>query len=88
MSGKRIERADDLRQRLRADLRQLKRWRQSALNRIAARQANVQGAVAARLKHEQYEIEKLFEQRQVWLNDTFTTEDNPYLRLVAVFTGK
>jgi hypothetical protein len=66
----------------------LTRWRDSSLAKIATRQQTAQGALAARLAHEQHEVEKLFQQRQRWLNETFSTEDLPYLRLVAVFVGK
>lgn len=88
MSQLRQERGQELGARLRDDMRQLRRWRDSALAKIANRQESAQGVLAARLAYEQHEVEKLYQQRQRWLNETFTTEDLPYLRLVAVFAGK
>lgn len=88
MSRLRAERGQELGARLREDTRKLQRWHESSLEKIAARRQTAQGALAARLAHEQNEVEQLYRQRQNWLTDSFTTEDLPYLRLVAAFVGK
>jgi hypothetical protein len=88
MTVRRKERAETLRRHLKADERKLQVWYDASMARLAAQRQNAVGALAARLTHEQNEIEKLFTQRREWLRDTFTTVDLPYLRLVAVFSGE
>ena len=87
MAERRIERGQALGERLRDDLRKLKKWHDDAMRRIAERELNARGAQAAQLYHEKNEIKALYEQRQEWLNDTLKTEPKPYLRIALVFVG-
>ena len=32
-------------------------------------------------------IDKVFAEYQEWIRDTMTTQDQPYIRIAAVFTG-
>ena len=87
MKQKRSERGQQLGEQLRTDLRSLTRWRQNALNRIEAQEANAVGAQAARLIREKEEINALYQQRQEWLHNSLKTVDEPYLRLALAFAG-
>jgi hypothetical protein len=87
MAGLRKARAGVKRERLQKDMRKLKHWRDEALERIEASQITAVGALAARLDRERRDVEALYSQRQAWLTETFTTVDQPYLRVVTVFTG-
>jgi hypothetical protein len=88
MLGLRTQRARDLRKRLQDDMRRLKRWHQRRKAMLEAEMAKARGSRLARLRHELEETEKIYQSRQQWLNDTFTTEANPYLRIGVVFTGE
>jgi len=87
MLGLRRQRADELRARLQDDMRRLQKWYRRRNAHLEARLPEARGVRLARLKHELEEIEKIYESRHQWLTDTFTTEANPYLRLVTVFAG-
>ena len=41
----------------------------------------------SRKEAEQRRIEALFAEYQTWIEETMTTEDKPYIRIVAVLTG-
>jgi superfamily II DNA or RNA helicase len=45
-------------------------------------------AKQARFEQEQREIDTIFSDYQKWVEDTMTTEDVPYIRVVAVLQGK
>lgn len=87
METLRLERGQDLGQRLRADQRKLRKWRDAALARVANQKQMAKGALASRLAHEEKEVLALFEQRSHWLAETFSAVNEPYLRLAAVFCG-
>lgn len=87
MKQRRQERANQLGEQLRQDLRQLNRWREAALRRLAAQELNAAGAQAARIYREKEEVNALFKQRQEWLDKTLKTVEEPYLRLALAFAG-
>ena len=88
MLGLRTQRARDLRKRLQDDMRRLKRWHQRRKAMLEAEMAKARGSRLANLRHELEETEKIYQSREKWLNDTFSTEANPYLRIGVVFTGE
>ena len=87
MEIQRKERGEELGDELRIDMRKLVRWRERSLARISAQESSAVGVRASRLAQERDEINKLFEQRESWLKDTFTAVHLPYIRLAAVFSG-
>ena len=87
MEIQRKERGEELGDELRTDMRKLVRWRERSLARISAQESSAVGVRASRLAQERDEINKLFEQRESWLKDTFTAVHLPYIRLTAVFSG-
>jgi superfamily II DNA or RNA helicase len=87
MKQRRQERANQLGDQLRHDLRNLMRWREATLRRLDAQQMTAVGAQAARVIRERDEVNKLFKQRQEWLNNTLKTVEEPYLRLALAFAG-
>jgi len=87
MEIQRKERGEELGDELRTDMRKLVRWRERSLARISAQESSAVGVRASRLAQERDEINKLFEQRESWLKDTFTAVHLPYIRLAAVFSG-
>jgi ERCC4-related helicase len=87
MEMQRKERGEELGKDLREDMRKLVRWREASLARIGAQENSAVGARAAKLAQERKEIDQLYQQRERWLADTFTTVPTPYIRLAAVFSG-
>jgi len=87
MSERRLERGQVLTKQLGQDVRKLKKWYDATLRRIAEREQNARGAQAARLYHEKNELRALYQQRQKWLDDTFSAVPKPYLRIVLAFVG-
>jgi hypothetical protein len=67
--------------------RKLKKWYDAAMYRLADEEMNARGAQASRVYHEQKEVKALYQQRDDWLKDTFTSVNAPYLRLVAIFSA-
>ena len=88
LKKRRIERGQAESGRLREDLRKLKHWKDSSLVKKNARRKSLRGAITAKIRQEQKEVEALFEQREKWLNDTYSVVNAPYIRLVMVLTGK
>jgi hypothetical protein len=86
MDEMRLARGQSLGNQLRDDQRELKKWYEAARLRLDREEMNARGALAKRVLHERSEIKALYQQRQDWLSDTFTTVNIPYLRVVAVFT--
>jgi hypothetical protein len=86
MEQLRLDRGQDLGKRLRDDQRNLKKWYDAAMYRLASEEMNARGAQASRIYHEQKEVKALFQQRLDWLIDTFTAVNAPYLRVVCVYT--
>jgi ERCC4-related helicase len=87
MEELRLERGKVWGDQLRADIRKLTGWYQASVASIEAKQETAVGANSARLSHEKEEIKKIYQQRQEWLEDTFTAVPLPYIRLAAVFSG-
>lgn len=85
MEQLRLARGQLLGNRLRDDQRKLKKWYDAAKYRLDKEDMTARGALATRVLHERNEIKALYQQRQDWLGDTFTTVNVPYLRVVAVF---
>jgi hypothetical protein len=81
MSTKRREFEARMRPRLDAEL--------DKLESLHGRQTEfVQLTFLDRRKEEKLRgVDRTFEQYQAWIRDTMTTQDEPYLRIVAVFTG-
>ncbi|MFT4928795.1 MAG: superfamily II DNA or RNA helicase [Phenylobacterium sp.] len=48
----------------------------------------IQSIIAGKKAKEQQRIEKLFDDYMQWIEDTMTTEKQPYIQLIAVFTGQ
>ena len=88
LKNRRKERGQTEGDRLRDDLRKLKSWKESSLGKNRSRLDSSRGAQTAKLKQAQKEIEALYEQREKWLNDTYSVVNAPYVRLAMVFTGK
>ena len=87
MANERSTRADEYRKRLQEDLRKLRRWAEATRSRINHQLENAVGVRRARLQYELDEVDKLQRQRATWLNETFSTDPTPYLRVAVVFTG-
>ncbi len=87
MKEQRTKRAGEERQRLREDMGKLQRWLRATEARIEPLLADAIGARRSRLQHELDETRKLYKQRESWLNETYTTDATPYIRLAAVFSG-
>jgi hypothetical protein len=85
MDQQRLARGQSLGNQLRGDQRKLKKWYEAARLRLDREEMNARGAQAKRVLHERNEVKALYQQRQDWLSDTFTTVNIPYLRVVAVF---
>jgi len=47
-----------------------------------------QTAVAEKKEREQRSIDRVFNEFIEWVEDTMTTEDNPYIKVVAVLRGQ
>jgi len=88
LKNRRKERGQTEGDRLRNDLRKLTSWKESSLGKNRSRLDSSRGAQTAKLKQAQKEIEALYEQREKWLNDTYSVVNAPYVRLAMVFTGK
>ena len=88
LKNRRIERGQEESGRLRDDLRKLKHWKDSSLGKRGIQLEGSHGASTAKIRQEQKNIEALFEQREKWLNDTYSVVNAPYIRLVMVLTGK
>ncbi len=50
--------------------------------------AHLTSANQQRFEESSREVEKIFKAHQDWVRDTMTTENSPYLRVVAVFAGE
>lgn len=87
MEERRLQRGQNLGKQLRDDERKLRRWYDTATQRLDGQLQEARGAQAARLQQEKNQVQALFEQRRSWLSETFTTVPVPYLRLVAAFSG-
>jgi hypothetical protein len=85
MEKLRLARGQTQGSQLRDDQRKLKKWYDAAKYRLDSEDMTARGALATRVLHERNEIRALYDQRQDWLKDTFTTVNIPYLRVVAVF---
>jgi hypothetical protein len=85
MSELRQQRGDELRPRLEAELRRLRKWADARLDALDDKiQAETRAARKARLDAQKADVEALAKERSDWFNDTMTTEDQPYLRLAAL----
>lgn len=82
----RLARGQSFGDQLRIDRRKLKRWYDAAKYRLDKEEMTARGAQAASVSHERDEIKALYQQRLAWLDQTFTTVNIPYLRVIAVFT--
>ena len=87
MERLRQNRGQALGNQLRQDLRDLKKWYDASMKSIAEREYAAKGAQKAKLYHEKQEVRALFEQRRRWLDDSFKTVPQAYLRLAAIFVG-
>ena len=87
MGEQRAKRANEERQRLRDDMGKLQKWLHATEARIGPLLADAKGVRRTRLQHELDEARKLYEQREIWLRETFSTDATPYIRLAAVFSG-
>ena len=87
MAKHRRQRADEERKRLMDDQRKLRRWHEAVARRIETQLDGAIGARRTRLQFELDEAEKLFQGRSKWVTETYSADENAYLRVAAVFTG-
>lgn len=79
--------------RLRAHLEKLDQLRRRQIEQLEldfgadSSRRGVAQVRLARRERRRREIERLFEEYSEWIKETMVTEDKPYLRLAAVFTG-
>jgi len=85
MDEMRVLRGQALGNQLRDDQRKLKKWYDAAKLRLDKEEMTARGALATRILHERNDIKALYQHRQDWITDTFTTVNIPYLRVVAIF---
>ncbi len=86
MHARRETRAKELGGGLKRAVATLRRWKNDRLDALEAKQeASKSTAAKAKLERQVADTDALFEQRNAWYQDTMSTEDNPYLRLAAVF---
>jgi superfamily II DNA or RNA helicase len=90
MSANRDEFNDFVQPKLREHLQELQRLKGRRLEQLEVNfdalspTAHVQ---RSRMEAEQRRIEALFAEYQTWIEETMTTEDKPYIRIVAVLRG-
>ncbi len=79
----------DINSQLDAHLRELERLRDRKFAQLELRFADdtMTPQRLDRKARERREIERLFDEYFTWMEDTMTTENNPYIRIVAVFKG-
>ena len=83
----------DYRPKLEAQIAKLDRLRRRQIDQLELDfgDNNARGGLAqvraARRERRRREIDRLFDEYREWIRDTMVTEDKPYLRLAAVFTG-
>ena len=70
-----------------ARLNELRNKRFAQLEFRFAKEAQGSARQINKKERERREIEKTFNDWQTWVEDTMTTEDNPYIRIVAVLRG-
>ena len=92
MAQIRKDRASDIGNKLRDNLRSLKIWHDSGLKLIEDKEtlarkggSTVPTQKARRYKAERQEIQRIHDERRQWVTKTLQTVPAPYLRLVAVF---
>ena len=91
MSANRDEFNDFVQPKLREHLQELQRLKGRRLEQLEVNfdalspTAHVQ---RSRMETEQRRIEALFAEYQTWIEETMTTEDKPYIRIVAVLTSR
>ena len=85
MSTLRKQRSQELRPKLNAEVRRLKKWAGTRLGTIEDQQAaESRPARKARLEQQRVDVETVQATRRAWFEETMTTEDQPYLRLAVV----
>ena len=90
MSAQRKTFEDYINPKLNDHLTALEALRTKHEEQLELRFADVKQPEKARLakkEREQREIEKIFDEYMHWVEDTMTTEDNPYIQVVAVLRG-
>lgn len=95
MTKKRDERAQQLTPVLKEGQQRLKAWSKRKLAELDAREAAATSAgqklrsdIAQRLTERRREVEHQLEQRRIWLTDTMSTVNRPYLRIAAVLVAE
>jgi len=63
-----------------------KRIQQMELN--LSKVGGIQAIIEDKKVKEQQRIEKIFDDYIGWIEDTMTTEKEPYIQVIAVFTGQ
>jgi len=66
----------------------LRRKKHAQLDAVLARSRQAAGAIQQRRERETREIDRLFDEFLEWIEETKTTEDNPYIKVVAAITGQ
>ncbi|PVZ64548.1 helicase [Pelagibaculum spongiae] len=90
MKTRRNEVDKELSQQLEQQLTKLSKLKSKQISQLELNFADnkqAQHLVEGRKEQRQREIEQVFDEYQQWIQDTMTTEDQPYIQLVAVLTG-
>lgn len=88
LSGKRREWEDATNLQLQAQLERLETLRTRHLQQLSFDFSDNGGGRGAQLKSQkEREIQKLFDDYLKWVEDVMTTEDNPFIKIVAVVKG-
>lgn len=72
---------------LREDLRRLKKWYDGSQMRLAGLEFRTTGGQAGRISRDKQRVQDLFEQRRAWLEETYKTVAEPYIRVAIVLAG-
>lgn len=91
MSQRRKEFEAGINAKLNAQLEALEALRKRQLEHVGKQLANngLPGATSEeRMEAERRRIDRTFDEFIEWVEDTMTTDDNPYLQLVAVLQGQ
>jgi hypothetical protein len=81
MSGRRGEFDSNMRTKLNAELEKLQMLHTRTTKFVQMTPSD------RRRDEKQRGVDRLFREYQDWIRDTMTTQDEPYLRIVAVFAG-
>lgn len=91
--GRRTQRARELADPLREHLRKLERWKERSLFEVEKEEASLRDRSQLgplnrhKLDQSRRDVDRLWAETERWVKMSLTTEEKPYVRLVAVFVG-